>query len=137
MTLDPIEAERLVREVVVPGLRSSSAFANRTGDNEARMAQVTELLAVAQTLMLLREPAVPAAAAAQLRSAAALLESTPGWLLTRRQNTPKAFATTKLGLARQGIADALALLEEPPPEKPKPKPKPKPKSRPMAARTRR
>lgn len=119
MPLDPTEAARIVREVVVPSLEGSSAFGNRDGDNEQRMAQLSGQLAAALQLLELTEPAVPGAAAAQLRSAALVLESSPGWARTRRQNSAKTFRTTKLGLARAGIADALAQLAPSRPAAPK------------------
>lgn len=110
MPLDPTEAARLIREVVVPNLETSSAFRKREGDNEQRMQQVSAQLASALSLIELSDPPVPAAGAAQLQATALLLESTLGWKATKRQNSPKTFPTTKLGIARQGIADAIAQL---------------------------
>jgi hypothetical protein len=124
MPLDPTESARIIREVVVPNLESSSAFRNSDGDNQERMTQLSGLLSSALTLISLSGPA----GAAQLRAAALLLESAPGFVKTRRQNTAKTFPTTKLGTAHKGIADAIAFLAEAPAEpQPKPKPKPKPK----------
>ncbi|MGH3104025.1 MAG: hypothetical protein ACRDN6_08020 [Gaiellaceae bacterium] len=110
MPLDPTEAARIIKEVVVPNLEGSAAFRNRDGDNEQRMQQLSDQLASALSLILLSDPAVPAAAAAQLRAAALLLESSPGWVVTKRQNSAQTLATTKVGIARKGIADGIAQL---------------------------
>jgi hypothetical protein len=107
--LDRTEAVRIIREVVVPNLEGSSAFANRDGDNEQRMQLLSEQLAAALTLLELSDTAAPAAGA-QLQAAALLLESSPGWAVTKKQNTAKKFRTTKVGIARHGIADAIAHL---------------------------
>lgn len=113
MPPDPTEAARIIREVVVPNLEGSAAFGNRDGDNEQRMELLSGQLSSALSLLLLGDPAVPAAAA-QLRAATLLLQSSPGWLATKRKSTAKAFPATKVALARKGIADAIALLAKSP-----------------------
>jgi hypothetical protein len=128
---NPDEAARILRDVVAPNLGASSAFANTTGDNQERMTYVSERLASATAVLEVANPGVPGAAAAELRAAALMLESSPGWKVTRGHNSAAKFATTKLGLARQGIEDAIAQLTAPASTttgQPKPRPKPKPKA---------
>jgi hypothetical protein len=121
---DPTEAARILEDVVVPNLEASSAFRSTEGDNEERMRLLSGLFASALTLIRLESPAVPAAGAAQLRAAAVLLESSPGWTAAKRENSAAALRATKVGIARKGIADAIARLSAGPPPVPSEPPTP-------------
>jgi hypothetical protein len=117
---DPAAAVAKLRSEVIPNLEASSAFRLDQGDNLERMAIVRGGLD--QAVGWLESPDLAVAAAHSLRALVAVLETTPGYRRARGRN-PKAFARTKLGLARAGIEEALALLTaEPPPPPPPPKP---------------
>jgi hypothetical protein len=118
---DRAAAVEKLRSEVIPNLEASTAFRLDQGDNLERMGIVRSGLD--QVVDWLESPDLDAAAAHSLRALAAVLETTPGYKRARGRN-PRAFAKTKLGLARAGIDETVGLLTAEPPPPPPPPPKP-------------
>jgi hypothetical protein len=116
---DRAAAVEKLRSEVIPNLEASTAFRLDQGDNLERMGIVRSGLD--QVVGWLESPDLDAAAAHSLHALAAVLETTPGYKRARGRN-PRAFAKTKLGLARAGIDETVGLLTAEPPPPPPPKP---------------
>jgi len=105
----------ILRNKVIPNLEGSSTWRATDGDNPQRMAIVRACLDLAIAILSFSPPDASRAADVLKSPTIPVLEASAAYQRVRAAN-PNAWASTKIGMARTGLDEAIAkLLPAPPP----------------------